>query len=129
MSAEILAIVVSAVGIVLTLGTTMLAGFAWCVRRIDAVDQRLGARIDELDHRLGARIDELDHRLTARIDELDHRLTARIDALDQRLGARIDELDHRLTARIDTVIDDTTALKIAVARWEGPVRHLVLPGH
>jgi hypothetical protein len=95
-SAEILAIVVGAVGIVLTLGTTMLAGFAWCVRRIDAVDQRLGARIDELD---------------------------------RRLGARIDELDHRLTARIDTVIDDTTALKIAVARWEGPVRHLVLPGH
>ncbi|MFJ2552136.1 hypothetical protein [Microbacterium sp. NPDC087591] len=95
-SAEILAIVVSAVGIVLTLGTTMLAGFAWCVRRIDAVDQRLGARIDELDH---------------------------------RLTARIDKLDHRLTARIDTVIDDTTALKIAVARWEGPVRHLVLPGH
>lgn len=84
MSAEILAILISALGIVLTLGTTMLAGFAWCVRRIDAVDQKLGARIDELD--------------------------------------------HRLTARIDTVIDDTTALKIAVARLEGPARHLVLPG-
>lgn len=84
MSAEILAIVVSAVGTVLTLGTTMLAGFAWCVRRIDAVDEKLSARIDELD--------------------------------------------HRLTARIDIVIDDTTALKIAVARLEGPVRHLVLPG-
>ena len=96
MSAEILAIVVSAVGIVLTLGTTMLAGFAWCVRRIDAVDEKLSARIDELDH---------------------------------RLTARIDGLDHRLTARIDIVIDDTTALKIAVARLEGPVRHLVLPGH
>jgi hypothetical protein len=62
----------------------MLAGFAWCVRRIDAVDQKLSARIDELD--------------------------------------------HQLTARIDIVIDDTTALKIAVARLEGPVRHLVLPG-
>lgn len=107
MSAEIVAIVISALGIVLTLGTTMLAGFAWCVRRIDAVDEKLSVRIEGLDHRLTARIDKLDHRLTARIDEL----------------------DHRLTARIDTVIDDTTALKIAVARWEGPVRHLVLPGH
>lgn len=107
MSAEIVAIVISALGIVLTLGTTMLAGFAWCVRRIDAVDAKLSARIEGLDHRLTARIDKLDHRLTARIDEL----------------------DHRLTARIDTVIDDTTALKIAVARWEGPVRHLVLSGH
>jgi low affinity Fe/Cu permease len=84
-SAEVLAIVVSGVGIVLTLGATMLAGVAWCVRRIDAVDQKLSARIDELD--------------------------------------------HRLTARIDIVIDDTTALKIAVARLEGPVRHLFLPGH
>ncbi|WEK61145.1 MAG: hypothetical protein P0Y60_17870 [Candidatus Microbacterium colombiense] len=45
-SAEIIAIIISAVGLMLTMGTMMLAGFAWCVRRIDAVDQRLGARID-----------------------------------------------------------------------------------
>ena len=46
MSVELIAVVVSAVGIVLTLGTTMLAGFAWCVRRIDNVEERLTARID-----------------------------------------------------------------------------------
>ena len=83
MSAEILAIVVSAVGIVLTLGTTMLAGFAWCVRRIDAVDRKSSERSDRLEHSLGARIDAL--------------------------------------------AADVTDLKIAVARLEGPVRHLIVP--
>ncbi|MFK0403152.1 hypothetical protein ACIQTT_12530 [Microbacterium sp. NPDC090225] len=73
MSAETLAIVVSAIGIVLTLGASMLAGFAWCVRRIDAVDAKL-------------------------------------------------------TTRIDAVADDVTELKIALARLEGPARHLYVPG-
>ncbi|MFJ4254461.1 hypothetical protein [Microbacterium sp. NPDC090003] len=72
-SAETLAIVVSAIGIVLTLGASMLAGFAWCVRRIDAVDAKL-------------------------------------------------------TTRIDAVADDVTELKIALARLEGPARHLYVPG-
>lgn len=45
-SAETLAIVISAVGIVLTLGSTMLAGFSWCVRRIDGAEHRLTGRID-----------------------------------------------------------------------------------
>lgn len=46
MSTETFAVVLSAVGIVLSLGTAMLAGFAWCVRRIDAVDAKLTTRID-----------------------------------------------------------------------------------
>lgn len=47
-SAEILALGLSAIGIVLTLGATMLAGSNCCVRRIDALDQRLSSRIDVL---------------------------------------------------------------------------------
>ncbi|WP_449409154.1 hypothetical protein [Microbacterium maritypicum] len=91
-SAEIIAVVLSAVGIVVTLGTSMFLGFAWCVRRTDAVEARLGARIDELDHRLGARI----------------------DGSEKSLGSRIDNLAHEMTE-----------LKIAVARLEGPVPHLL----
>ncbi len=68
MSAETFAVVLSAVGIVLSLGTAMLAGFAWCVRRIDAVDTTLTARIDAVDAKLTARIDAVDAKLTARID-------------------------------------------------------------
>ena len=116
MSAEILAIVVSAVGIVLTLGTTMLAGFAWCVRRIDAVDQKLGARIDALDR-----------KSSERSDRLEHGLGARIDAVDQKSSERSDRLEHNLGARIDALAADVTDLKIAVARLEGPVRHLIVP--
>ena len=50
MSTEVLAIIISAVGVVLTLGTSLFAAGAWMVHRIDdridAVDQKLTARID-----------------------------------------------------------------------------------
>lgn len=93
MSAEIIAIVLSAGGLLLTLGGTMFAGFAWCIRRIDGVERTLGARID---------------------------------AVERTLGARIDAVERTLGARIDAVAYDTTELKIAVARIEGPQRHLIV---
>ena len=74
MSTEVLAIVVSAIGIVLTLGTSLFAAGAWMVRRIDD---------------------------------------------------RIDAVDDKLSTRIDAVATDVTDLKIAVARLEGPPRHLL----
>ncbi|MFF1539385.1 hypothetical protein ACFVWL_04880 [Microbacterium sp. NPDC058269] len=50
MTTETLAIVLSAIGIVLTLGTSLFAAGAWMVRRIDdridAVDEKLSTRID-----------------------------------------------------------------------------------
>jgi len=73
-STEVLAIVVSAIGIVLTLGTSLFAAGAWMVRRIDD---------------------------------------------------RIDAVDDKLSTRIDAVATDVTDLKIAVARLEGPPRHLL----
>ena len=111
MSAEIIAIVLSAVGLLLTLGGTMVAGFGWCIRRTDRLEERLGARIDGLDDKLGARIDGVEERLGARID-----------------GVRADlaEVERSLGARIDGVAADTTELKIAMARIEGPQRHLIV---
>lgn len=64
MSAEVFAIVVSAVGMVLTLGTSIIAGGAWIVRRIDAVDTNLSARIDAVEEKLTARIDALAAEVT-----------------------------------------------------------------
>ena len=50
MTIETLTIVISAMGIVLTLGASLFAAGAWMVRRIDeridAVDEKLTARID-----------------------------------------------------------------------------------
>jgi len=45
-STETLATIMSAVGVVVTLGTSMFVGAAWMVRRIDAVDEKLSTRID-----------------------------------------------------------------------------------
>ena len=93
MSAETLTIVLSAVGLLLTLATIMCAGFAWCIRRIDGVERSLAARID---------------------------------GGDDKLGARIDGLERSLGARIDGVAADVIELKVAVARLEGPQRHLIV---
>ncbi|PQZ54765.1 MULTISPECIES: hypothetical protein [unclassified Microbacterium] len=61
MTTETLTIVISAIGIVLTLGTSLFAAGAWMVRRIDdridAVDEKLSTRIDAVDEKLSSRID------------------------------------------------------------------------
>jgi len=84
-------------------------------------------RMDGMEHRLIERIDAGDMKLSNRIDALDDKLTARIDAGDAKLSDRIDALDDKLSARIDAVAADVTELKVAVARLEGPVRHLIVP--
>ncbi len=136
MSAEIITIVLSAVGLLLTLGGTMFAGFAWCIRRSDAlrtdltnVEKSLGSRIDGVERKLTARIDGVERKLTARIDGVERKLTARIDGVESSLGARIDAVESSLGARIHTVVADTTELKIAMARLEGPQRHLIVATH
>ncbi|MBS0023790.1 hypothetical protein [Microbacterium paraoxydans] len=68
MSPEILAVVVSAIGIVLTLGTSLFGAMTWVVRRIDAVDEKLSTRIDVVDEKLSRRIDAVDDKLSAQID-------------------------------------------------------------
>ncbi|CAD5141999.1 conserved protein of unknown function [Microbacterium sp. Nx66] len=99
MSADTVTIIVSAIGIVLTLGASLFAAGAWMIRRID---ERLGT--------------------------VDHRLSARIDTVEEKLGARIDTVEEKLGARIDAVAADVTDLKIAVARLEGPPRRLLVSG-
>ena len=125
MSAEIIAIIINAVGLLLTLGGTMVAGFAWCFRRSDGVELKLGARIDgvradlaEVERSLGARVDGV----RAELAEVERSLGARVD------GARADlaEVERSLGARIDAVAGDTTDLKVVMARLEGPQRHLIV---
>lgn len=100
MSVEIITIVISAVGLLLALGGTMFAGFAWCIRRSDSLRTDLAG--------------------------VEKSLGARIDGVEQKLTARIDGVEGSLGARIDAVAVDTTELKIAMARLEGPQRHLIV---
>lgn len=49
-SPEIVAIVVSSVGVVVTVGIALFSGLACVIRRIDAVDRKLTERIDGVAH-------------------------------------------------------------------------------
>ena len=72
-------------------------------RKIDGVDERLGAKIDAVGDALNRKIDAADDRLGAKIDAVGDALNRKIDGVDGRLGARIDAMDHRLGAKIDAV--------------------------
>ena len=117
MTTDTMTIVISAIGIVLTVSASQFAGAAWMVRRIDAVDDKLSDRIDAVDV-----------KLSDRIDAVDTKLSSRIDAVDENLSSRIDAVDDKLSSRIDAVAADVTDLKISVARLEGPPRHLLTVG-
>lgn len=54
-----------------------------------------------------------------------HRMDARIDGVGEKLGARIDGVEEKLGARIDKVAGELVEVKVAIARIEGPPRHLV----
>ena len=95
-SAEIMTIVLSAVGIVVATVTSMFSGLVWIVRRMDAMEQRLIARIEMGEARLEARIDKVE--------------------------ARIDRLD----ARIASVEREVADIRATIAKWEGPYPRLVL---
>ncbi len=114
MSVETIAIVISAAALLLS----FFGAFGWLVRRSDAGQQQLRGEIAALDGKLSGQIATLDDKLSTRIDAVEQRL-------GDRLGARIDALDDQLSARIDGVARELVEVKIAVARLEGPPRHLL----
>ncbi|MGX1932841.1 hypothetical protein [Microbacterium resistens] len=98
MSIEILATMITGLGLVVTLGSSMFVGFAWMLRRIDGVEARLSRRIDDVEEKLSHRIDQV-------YAELSH---------------RIDGVEEKLSRRIDDVQAELVDVKVSVARWEGP---------
>ncbi|WP_298944470.1 hypothetical protein [uncultured Microbacterium sp.] len=54
------------------------------------------------------------------------RTDRQFERLAQNLGARVDSVEHTLAARIASVERELVEVKIAVARMEGPPRHLVV---
>lgn len=87
--------VITMLGMTVTILVAMASGFGWLVSRMDA---RFATQDDRIDARLAA-VDE-------RLDRVDHRL----DRVDDRLAG----VEHELTD-----------VKIAIARLEGPPRHLL----
>ncbi|QBE49847.1 hypothetical protein [Leucobacter triazinivorans] len=64
MSNETLAVILSALGLLITLGGGAAAGLAWVVRRIDASETKLAHRIDAVNTTLTDRIDGLQGEVT-----------------------------------------------------------------
>lgn len=75
MSVDAVTIIVSAGGLLVTLGAALTAGFAWVIKRIDGVEYRLTGRIDSVDQKLTDRIDGVEQKLTDRIDGISGELT------------------------------------------------------
>jgi len=113
MSVETIAIVISAAALLLTSFGMFLGGLAWIVRRMDAQFARMNERIDQVEAKLSKRIDEVEVKLSLRIDEV-----------EAKLSKRIDEVETKLSRRIDQVGAEVVDVRIAVARLEGPPRHL-----
>lgn len=103
MSVEMITTLVGVVSILLAFA----GAFGWLIHRMDgqnaALRNDLGTRIDGVESNLGARI----------------------DGVESKLGARIDGVRNDLGARIDKMTDELVEVKIAVARVEGPPRHLI----
>jgi hypothetical protein len=64
MSTDTLALIGSGLGGLLTLGIAMFAGFAWVIRRIDTVEQKLGARIDRVEQNQAEFRTSVEHEFT-----------------------------------------------------------------
>ena len=103
MSAEMITTLVGVVSILLALA----GGFGWMI------------------HCMDARIDGVESKLGANIDGVESNLGARIDGVESKLGARIDGVESKLGTRIDKFADELVEVKVAIARIEGPPRHLV----
>ena len=99
MSVEMITTLVGIVSILLALA----GGFGWMIHRIDGVERKLGTRIDGVDNNL----------------------RSRIDGVERKLESRIDGVENNLGSRIDKVADELVEVKVAIARIEGPPRHLV----
>ena len=80
-----------------------------------SIEEILGNRLDEMNgslKRIESRVDAMDQRLGARIDDcikqtvaLGARLDSRIDEMGVRLGSRIDELSGRQGHLIEEVVN------------------------
>ena len=107
LSVEVIAIIVSAAGVLISLGGGFFAGLAWLLRRMDEQFQKVEARFDKVDERF------------AKVDE-------RFDKVDERF-AKVYDRFSAVDEQIRSVQSELNDVKVAVARLEGPQQRLILP--
>lgn len=92
------------------------------MKRIDARFEHVDARFERVDARFDL-VDARFDRIDARLDRMD----ARFDRMDERfdrMDSRFDRADERVGGGLTSVEHELGEVKIAVARLEGPRRHL-----
>ncbi len=94
---DTLPLVATAVGIVVTISTTILGGTKWMLQR---VEQRSDRRFEQVDKRF--------EQVDKRFEQVDKRF--------EQVDKRFEQVDQQLRS----VVDSVTELKISVARIEGP---------
>lgn len=99
MSVELITLILTAAGLVLTLGGGTLASSAWILKRMDE------------------RFVQAEASVTVRFDKVDEQFR-KVDEQFKEVGTHISELRA-----------DLHEVKVAVARLEGPHRRLILPPH
>lgn len=114
LSTEVVAIIVSAAGVLISLGGGFFAGLAWLLRRMDEQFEKVEARFDKVDERF-AKADE-------RFDKVDERF----DKVDERF-AKVYDRFSAVDEQIRSVQSELNDVKVAVARLEGPQQRLILP--
>jgi len=112
-STETITTIISAAALLLSFA----AAFGWMINRSDK--QSAETRRD-----LGERISGVEHELGKRISGVEHELGKRIGGVERELGKRISGVEHELGKRISGVERELVEVKIAIARIEGPPRHL-----
>lgn len=110
MTPEMITTVISAAGVLVTLVGAFVGAGAWMIRRVDGQFERSEERMDR-------RFAQSEARMEARMDVR----FAQIDERFAQVDARFDRVEERLTG----VERELVEVKIAVARLEGPPRHLI----
>ena len=118
MSVETLTIVLSAIGTVVTLGGSTFVGMAWMVRRMDTI------RTELTEVERGLKSDIADVRAELKGDIADLRTELKGDIADLRTELKGDIADVR--TELTEVRRELGDVKVSVARWEGPPRHLAM---
>ena len=121
MSIELIAIIVSSAALALSFFGVFIGGFAWMIRRTDAQFQRAADRTD-------AQFATLRNETKHDIGTLRGEVSTLRDDMKHDIGTLRGELITLLreqSERISGVERELVEVKIAVARIEGPPRHLL----
>jgi len=106
MSAELITVILTAAGLVITLGGGTLASSAWILKRMDERFVRSEAHVTAQFNKVDEQFNKVDERFN------------KMDEQFKDIGTQFSELRSELND-----------VKVAVARLEGPHPRLILPPH